>query len=116
MVRLSSRIFQGTRSAGLGAGAAPIRIISSSAVFKDLCWPGSSRYQNQHTAHQMSPTTPNIANAPRQPNQPINATAIGGAKAPPDLAPIHITPLARPRSWTGNQRASEGDSVGNATA
>src|SRR5438876_792216 len=116
MVRLSSRVLQGTVSDGLGGGAAPARMISSSAAFTDGCRAGSSRYQNQQTAHQTRPTHPNIAKAPRQPNQPINATAIGGANAPPDLAPIHMAPLARPRSWMGNQRDSARDSVGNAPA
>src|SRR5438876_3838738 len=116
MVRLSSRVLQGTVSDGLGGGAAPARMISSSAAFTDGCRAGSSRYQNQQIAHHTSPTAPNIANAPRQPNQPISATAIGGANAPPDLAPIHMMPFARPRSWMGNQRDRARESVGNAPA
>src|SRR6185436_16451190 len=40
----------------------------------------------------------------------------GGAKAPPDLAPIHMIPLARLRSPSGNQRERARESVGKAPA
>src|SRR6478609_12167953 len=116
MVLFNSRARQGTASVALGGAAAPTRMIASSAAFTDEWPPGSSRYQSAQTAHQTRPTAPNIANAPRHPSQPIKATAIGGASAPPDLAPIHMMPFARPRSWIGNQRDNARESVGNAPA
>src|SRR6185369_16006912 len=116
MVLFSSRARQGTASVALGGAAAPTLTISSSAAFTDEWLAGSSRYHSAHTAHQISPTAPNIANAPRHPSQPIRAPAIGGASAPPDLAPIHMMPFARPRSWMGNQRDNARESVGNAPA
>src|SRR5205823_2808177 len=42
--------------------------------------------------------------------------AMGGATAPPDLAPIHMMPLARLRSCIGNHRDSARESVGKAPA
>src|SRR5215510_16617819 len=91
-------------------------MIFNSAAFTEACVAGSSRYHRAHAAHQTIPTQPKIAKAFLHPNQPISATASGGANAPPDRAPIHMMPLARLRAPTGNHRDNARESVGNAPA
>ncbi len=52
----------------------------------------------------------------RQPQRLINSSAMGTDSMPPTRDPKNITPLAFPRSRSGNHRESPRDMLGNAPA
>ena len=82
----------------------------------DGCSSGRSRYHARQAAAHTTPVRPKITNDARQPHWEITSSASGTEIMPPTREPSSMTPLARPRSLSGNQRDKLRAMFGNAPA
>ena len=76
------------------------------------CSDGRSRYQANHAAAHTRPIAPTMTKLSRQPQRSISSSAMGTDSMPPTRDPKNITPLAFPRSLSGNHWDSPRDMLG----
>jgi len=73
---------------------------------------GVSRNHQYQTVTHTPPSTANTPKVPRQPTISAKLSTMIGESAPPTRLPIHTMPVARARSFTGNQREMAAELVG----